>query len=90
MRLKVRLFARLRDLAGAEELERDADDRADVGAVWRALVAEMPALAAYSGSISAAVNADYARMDTPVHEGDEVAFLPPVSGGAVRTYPGTR
>jgi molybdopterin converting factor subunit 1 len=81
MRLRVRLFARLRDLAGTEELERDAAERSDVGAVWRALVSEIPALAAYSGSVSAAVNADYARMDTPVHDGDEVAFLPPVSGG---------
>jgi molybdopterin converting factor small subunit len=32
--------------------------------------------------VSAAVNADFARMDAPVTDGDEVAFLPPVSGGA--------
>ena len=38
-------------------------------------------LAGYERSISSAVNADYARMDQPVHDGDEVAFLPPVSGG---------
>jgi molybdopterin converting factor small subunit len=54
---------------------------ATIGTVWRQLAEEYPALAAYERSISSAVNADYARMDTPVGDGDEVAFLPPVSGG---------
>ena len=49
--------------------------------VWNALVAEMPALGEYERTMSVAVNAEYARMATPVHDGDEVAFLPPVSGG---------
>ena len=47
-----------------------------------ALVAEFPEMARYESSISSAVNADYARMTTTVADGDEVAFLPPVSGGA--------
>ena len=38
-------------------------------------------MAPYRGSISAAVNADYSRMTAKVADGDEVAFLPPVSGG---------
>ncbi|HEX4346407.1 MAG TPA: molybdopterin converting factor subunit 1, partial [Vicinamibacterales bacterium] len=77
----VRLFARLRDIAGAAELTRTVAAGATVGTVWRALAAEHPALTEYERSISSAVNADYARMDAPVHDGDEVAFLPPVSGG---------
>lgn len=81
MRVTVRLFARLRDLTGAGELERDVPDRATVRTVWSALVTEFPSLAPYEGSISCAVNADYARMDARVGNGDEVAFLPPVSGG---------
>jgi molybdopterin converting factor subunit 1 len=81
MRVIVRLFARLRDIAGAPELARDVDSDATIGSVWRQLASEYPALAPYERSISSAVNADYARMDTPLHEGDEVAFLPPVSGG---------
>jgi len=52
-----------------------------VETVWEALAAECPAVAPYRPSISAAVNADYARFATPVTDGDEVAFLPPVSGG---------
>ena len=54
---------------------------ATIGSIWRQLVGEFPDLAGYERSISSAVNADYARMDHLVHDGDEVAFLPPVSGG---------
>ena len=81
MRVTVRLFARLRDLAGAGELTREISPPATVGTVWKALTAEMPALAAYEETMSVAVNAEYARMAAPVQDGDEVAFLPPVSGG---------
>jgi molybdopterin converting factor subunit 1 len=81
MRVTVRLFARLRDLAGAGEMVRDVEAPATVQTIWRTLVTDFPALAAYENSMSVAVNADYSRMSAPVGEGDEVAFLPPVSGG---------
>jgi len=77
----VRLFARLRDIAGATELARDLPPGATIRDVWRELAKEFPELAQYERSISSAVNADYARMDQRIGEGDEVAFLPPVSGG---------
>jgi len=81
MRVTVRLFARLRDLAGAGELVRDVPAPATVKTVWQTLVDEMPALQEYERTMSVAVNADYAKMSAAVAEGDEVAFLPPVSGG---------
>ena len=81
MRVTIRLFARLRDLAGSGELVRDVPHPATVQTVWRALVTEMPALSDYERTMSVAVNADYSRMTAAVNEGDEVAFLPPVSGG---------
>jgi len=81
MRVTVRLFARLRDLAGSGELLREIPAPATVGSVWTDLVAEIPALGVYERTMSVAVNADYARMSAPVGDGDEVAFLPPVSGG---------
>jgi molybdopterin converting factor subunit 1 len=81
MRVTIRLFARLRDLAGASELTRDVGAPATVQTVWSALKREMPSLAQYEGSMSVAVNAEYARMAAPLRDGDEVAFLPPVSGG---------
>ncbi len=81
MRVKVRLFARLRDLAGTGELERDLPASATVQAVWDSLVVEHPTLGEYARAISVAVNAEYSRMGALLTDGDEVAFLPPVSGG---------
>ena len=81
MRVTVRLFARLRDITGASELPRDVSTGATIATVWRELAAEFPGLSQYERSMSSALNADYARMDALVHDGDEIAFLPPVSGG---------
>ena len=81
MRVTVKLFARLRDIVGCAEMVRELGDDATVRTVWTALASEWPELASYERSISTAVNADYARMTPPLADGDEVAFLPPVSGG---------
>ena len=81
MLVTIRLFARLRELAGQSELPRELPDGATVGQAWGALAREFPQVAPYERSLSAAVNADYARFSTTLHDGDEVAFLPPVSGG---------
>jgi molybdopterin converting factor subunit 1 len=81
VRVTVKLFARLRDITGASELAREVTAGATIGDLWRQLAAEYPDLAGYERSISTALNADYARMDRAVSDGDEVAFLPPVSGG---------
>ena len=81
MRVTVRLFARLRDITGASELSRDLTNGATIRDLWRQLAAEFPELVHYERSISTALNADYARMDHVLAPNDEVAFLPPVSGG---------
>lgn len=81
MRVTVRLFARLREIAGSAELSRTVEPGATVATLWRLLAQDHPELAQYERSISCAVNADYARMDRALADGDEVAFLPPVSGG---------
>ena len=83
MRVTVKLFARLRELVGSAELAVDVPPGSTVREVWTALVAAHPAAAAYERSMSCAVNLDYARRSAPVAEGDDVAFLPPVSGGAL-------
>jgi molybdopterin converting factor subunit 1 len=81
MRVTIRLFARLRELVGQGELVRDLPAQSTVATVWERLAAEFPAVAPYAASMSCAVNADYARLTTVVRDGDEIAFLPPVSGG---------
>ena len=80
MHIRVKLFAQLRDVAAAD-IECEVRDDAKARDVWAALVAAHPGLAPFESSVSCAVNAEYARMHTAVHAGDEVAFLPPVSGG---------
>ena len=81
MHVTVRLFARLRDIAGTARMERSVPAGATIGAVWSGLVADYPGLAPHGRTVSSARNADFARMHVEVAEGDEIAFLPPVSGG---------
>jgi molybdopterin converting factor subunit 1 len=81
MRVTIRLFARLRDLAGAGELVREVPAESTIGGVWQLLASELPAIKDYERTMSVALNADYSKMSAAVHDGDEVAFLPPVSGG---------
>ena len=81
MQVNVRLFARLREIVGRPALVRSVAPEATVKTVWDGLVADYPALADYDRVISCAQNAAFTRMTTPVADGDEVAFLPPVSGG---------
>jgi len=82
MLVTIRLFARLREIAGASELERTLPDGATVRTAWDALVGEFPGLADYASAISCAVNEEYTRLTATLEDGDEIAFLPPVSGGA--------
>ena len=81
MQVTIRLFARLRELADASELRRQVPEGSSAMDAWHALTAEFPAMTDYGRSISCAVNEEYARLTATLHDGDEVAFLPPVSGG---------
>jgi molybdopterin synthase catalytic subunit len=84
MRVTVHLFARLRDEAGTGVWECDLPARASVADVWRAVTSRYPSLEPFGGSVTTAINADFAKRTAAVHDGDEVAFLPPVSGGAIK------
>jgi molybdopterin converting factor subunit 1 len=81
MLVTLRLFARLRDLSGKSELSLEVPEGWDARSVWNGLALEYPALAPYTGSVSCAINEEYAKLTTRLKDGDEVAFLPPVSGG---------
>ena len=77
MKVRVRLFAVLRERAGRDELELELPEGACVGdalAQVRDLAGAMP--------VVMAVNRDYADPDAPLRPGDEIALIPPVSGGA--------
>ncbi|HVL67288.1 MAG TPA: molybdopterin converting factor subunit 1 [Vicinamibacterales bacterium] len=81
MFVTVRLFARLREIVGGRDTHVKLPDGATARDLWSALVARYPELEPYTPSVSCAVNEDYARLSTPLQDGDDVAFLPPVSGG---------
>ncbi len=78
MQVTVKTFAHLRDRLGFAEAAAEVEDEARVEDVWRAVADE----AALPRNVLAAVNFEYARADTRVGPGDEVAFFPPVTGGA--------
>jgi molybdopterin converting factor subunit 1 len=77
----VRLFALLRDAAGRPELELELAPGATAEDAWRSLVSRHPALATRRPALAAAVNRRYAPFATVLADGDELAFIPPVSGG---------
>ncbi len=81
MRVRVLLFASLRERSGAAARDLDLPGDADLEAVRAALERETPGLLA-SGAFATAVNGVYERdRRRALRDGDEVAFLPPVSGG---------
>ena len=82
MFVTVRLFARLRELAGHDELRLEVAEGVTALDVWNGLTAEYPPLADYTKAISVAVNEEYARLSASLRDGDDIAFLPPVSGGS--------
>jgi molybdopterin synthase catalytic subunit len=80
MRLQVLCFGRLRELI-APQVAVELSSPATVADLWHLLRERHPALAPYEKSIAIAVNQSFASSSTPLAEGDEVALLPPVSGG---------
>jgi molybdopterin converting factor subunit 1 len=81
MKLHVRLFARARDLGGADNVAVDLPSGATVADLRRRLVALHPKLADLAGKCAVAVGAEFADDNATVKEGVEIALLPPVSGG---------
>jgi molybdopterin synthase catalytic subunit len=80
--VRVRLFARLREQAGKETTTLELPAGSTVADVYEALRREHPALEADRTAVRAALNQEFKDWPAEVADGDEVAFIPPVSGGA--------
>jgi molybdopterin converting factor subunit 1 len=78
MQVRVLLFAGLRERAGTSEVELELPD----GAVVRDAIEQLRSVA-QGVSVVMAINQEYAAADAPLHAGDELALIPPVSGGSV-------
>ncbi|MCE2438239.1 MAG: molybdopterin converting factor subunit 1 [Candidatus Latescibacteria bacterium] len=82
MEVKVLFFASCRDLVGTPEASISLPERASVAALLARLAVEHPRLQEMEGSLMISVNQAYVDRTQQLNEGDEVAFIPPVSGGA--------
>jgi molybdopterin converting factor subunit 1 len=81
MTIHVRLFAIVRERAGVAELDLPMGETATVADAVAALAAKHPALKDFLPRCALAVNQNYVPATTPLNEGDELAVIPPVSGG---------
>ncbi len=79
--VKVLLFGAAADRAGTRQIEISVQDGATLTEIWPLLTDRHPDLAPMRDTLAFAVNGEYARMEASVAPDDEVAILPPVSGG---------
>ena len=82
IRVRVRLFARLRELAGARVVDLDVPAGATVEGAWTVLAAATPAIGGLRAYVRFAVDGAYADAETRLADGSEIACIPPVSGGS--------
>jgi molybdopterin synthase sulfur carrier subunit len=81
MKVRVRLFASLRELVGLGDIDLSLPEDSSLEEAWTRLAGLHPALATRRRSLAPAVNRRYADWAARLAEGDEIAFIPPVSGG---------
>jgi molybdopterin converting factor subunit 1 len=81
MRITVRFFAVLKDRAGCAEALLDLPAGATISTATDALVKVFPGIQDHLPRIATAINRNYAKREEILHDGDELALIPPVSGG---------
>jgi molybdopterin converting factor subunit 1 len=79
--MRVLFFAQLKDATGCEAVELAPPSPLNAGQLWALLLEKFPQLAAYRTQVRLTRNWEYAAADTVFGVGDEVALIPPVSGG---------
>src|SRR5580698_4662974 len=82
MRARVLFFGMLKEVVGRASEDAEFPEGADLRAVFECYATRFPRLHQMAASIVVARNQEFAALSTALSEGDEVAFLPPVSGGA--------
>lgn len=81
MKVRLRMFAVLREVAGISEAEIELPEGATVGFALEEMGRRFSKIAKLLPRTVAAVNCSYAKSTDQLHEGDELALIPPVSGG---------
>jgi molybdopterin converting factor subunit 1 len=81
MRVRLLYFAVLRDIMGTAEAEVALPDGTRASDVWQTMRSAHPELSGYERPPLTAINESYASANAILHDGDELAFIPPVAGG---------
>lgn len=81
MRVQVKLFATFREIVGAKQLAWTLKEGVTLGQLVDTVFTEYPRLADHEDTMLLAVNQAFTQRDVVLRDGDEVALLPPVSGG---------
>jgi len=81
LRVKVLFFGRVRELTGITEEAVEMADGATLADLFERYAARFPQLAGFRASLVASRNQEFVSWDTPLSAEDDIAFLPPVSGG---------
>ena len=79
--MRVLFFAQLKDVTGCDAVDLALTSPLNRDGLWAALLEKYPALAAHRSSVRLARNCEYAEAEAVFSHSDEVALLPPVSGG---------
>lgn len=86
MTVRVRFFATLRERVGQANVDWRVAENGTVGELWAALCTAFPALRDTGAAVTFAVNQEYVDSFYRLHDNDEIAIIPPVSGGCARMY----
>ena len=81
MKVRVQFFAQLRDAIRTSETEIELKEDARVDDLLAALFARFPSLRSWSNSILVGAGVEFVKRDHVLHDGDEIAVMPPVQGG---------
>lgn len=81
IQIKVKLFAVYQEVFGTPELDLDLLPEATVGEVLESLIEQQPQIEQWRNITRFGVNLQFVEANTTLHDGDEVVFIPPVSGG---------
>lgn len=79
--VEVKIFGPLRDIVGADRIALAVPPPGTGEKAFEALASRYPAVSPWKASVRLAVNLEYVPLETLLHVGDEVCFIPPVSGG---------
>ncbi|HSF31654.1 MAG TPA: molybdopterin converting factor subunit 1 [Candidatus Tectomicrobia bacterium] len=81
MKVTTKFFAAIKDIVGTPEIELELPDGVTAGELFERYCQQHAPLSRYANTTMISVNFEFVPPETPLHEGDEIAFIPPVSGG---------